>query len=71
MRGGVEWGIQNFFGYLILPKCTEVTKMNVKIGMKEKRGSIFVIKLFFFEAFTSHESTDQTPSVSGVCVWSV
>ncbi len=24
-----------------------------------------------FEEKTSHESTDQTPSVSGVCVWSV
>ena len=69
-RGG-KMTLQKIICKVILPKCADVTKTNVKIGMKEKRSSIFVIKLLFFVAFTSHESTHQTPSVSGVCVWCV
>ena len=48
-----------------LPKCSDFTKIDVKISMKEKHSSIFVIKLLFFGAFASQESTDQVPKPLG------
>ena len=42
--------LQKIICKVILPKCAEITKINVKIGIKEKCSSIFVIKLLFFVA---------------------
>ena len=42
MRGGVKWGIQKNFGYPILPKRAENSKMYVNFSKKGNYSSIFV-----------------------------
>ena len=54
--------LQKIICKVILPKCAEITKMDVKIGVKEKCSSIFVIKLLFFVAFTSQRVRTKLPA---------